>query len=141
MPPTCRIHVVPRLRTIGGRLLLANWLAITIGRDIWCWRALDPSELAHELEHVRQWDRHGLTYIAMYAWSSVAAVLAGRHWYMDNDFEVAARRAAARVAAARNASSRGSALGAQPKVGNQARSRGKRIASSSAALSARQTSG
>ena len=98
--PTHRIHVVPRLRTIGGRLFLANWLAITIGRDIWCWRDLDRSELAHELEHIRQWDRHGPTYIALYTWASVAAVLAGRHWYRDNAFEVAARAAAAGVAAA-----------------------------------------
>jgi hypothetical protein len=66
------------LRTIGGRA--ARELAgITIGRDIWCWRDLDRLELAHELEHVRQWDRYGPTYIALYAWSSVAAVLAGRH--------------------------------------------------------------
>ena len=100
MSPIYRIHVAPRLRTIGGRLLLANWLAITIGRDIWSWRALDRLELAHELEHVRQWDRHGPTYVALYAWSSVAAVLAGRHWYRDNAFEVAARQAAIRVAAA-----------------------------------------
>ena len=89
---------MPRLRTIGGRLLLANWLAITIGRDVWSWRDLDRLELEHELEHVRQWDRHGPTYIALYMWASIAAVLAGRHWYRDNAFEVAARRAAARVA-------------------------------------------
>jgi len=101
--PNYRIHVVPWLRAIGGRVLLANWLAITIGRDIWCWRDLDRLELAHELEHVRQWDRNGPTYVALYAWSSVAAVLAGRHWYRDNAFEVSARHAAARVAAERDA--------------------------------------
>jgi hypothetical protein len=95
--PAHRVHVLPWSRSIGGRVLLANWLAITIGRDIWCWRDLDGPELAHELEHVRQWDRYGPTYIALYAWSSVAAVLAGRHWYRDNAFEVAARRAASNV--------------------------------------------
>ena len=95
--PAHRVHVLQWLRPIGGRVLLANWLAITIGRDIWCWRDLDAPELAHELEHVRQWDRHGPTYIALYAWSSVAAMLAGRHWYRDNAFEVAARRAASTV--------------------------------------------
>jgi hypothetical protein len=88
-----RVHVVPRLRRPGG-ILFHDWLAITLGRDIWAWRDLGPSELGHELEHVRQWRRHGLLFPAMYAIASLRALRAGRHWYRDNAFEVAARRAA-----------------------------------------------
>jgi hypothetical protein len=99
---TYRIHVVPRLRSVGGRVLLANWLAITIGRDIWCWRDLDASELAHELEHVRQWDRFGVLFVARYARASWRGTRTGGHWYRDNAFEVAAREAAARVAVGRD---------------------------------------
>jgi hypothetical protein len=91
-----RLHVVPALRRIGAVLLLRDWLAITIGRDIWTWRPLDEAELAHELEHVRQWERFGLLYIPRYARASWRAVRAGGHWYRDNAFEIAARAAAAR---------------------------------------------
>jgi hypothetical protein len=94
-----RVHVVPWLRTIGGRVLIMNWLAITIGRDIWCWRALDEVELAHELAHVRQWQRDGALFVVHYALASIMALLARRHWYRDNAFEVAARAAASRTAA------------------------------------------
>ena len=78
-------------------MLIPDWLAITIGRDIWTWRALSGAELAHELEHVRQWDRHGPLFVARYAWASWCAARAGGHWYRDNAFEVAARAAAGRV--------------------------------------------
>jgi hypothetical protein len=88
-----RVHVIPLLRRPGGRLF-ANWLAITIGRDIWAWRALDAAELAHELEHVRQWREHGALFAVRYALASVRAVRTGGHWYRDNAFEAAARAAA-----------------------------------------------
>ena len=93
--PTYRLHVVPRLRGIGGRLVLRDWLAITVGQDIWSWRQLDEAELAHELCHVRQWQRYGLRFIARYARASWHAWLAGGDPYRDNVFEVAARRASA----------------------------------------------
>ena len=56
--PRYRVHIVPATRRIG-RMFLPGWLAITIGRDIWTWRPLAGPELAHELCHVRQWDRYG----------------------------------------------------------------------------------
>jgi len=87
------VHVVPGLRAPGGRLF-PNWLAITIGRDIWAWRDLDEAERAHEIEHVRQWREHGALYALRYALASVHAIRAGGHWYRDNAFEVAARAAA-----------------------------------------------
>lgn len=93
---TVRLRVRPRLRGIGGRLLLPNWLAITLDTTIVSWRRLEPDELAHELAHVRQWRRHGrLGYVLAYLRGSVAALAAGGHWYRDNPFEREAREAAA----------------------------------------------
>jgi hypothetical protein len=92
-----RVHVVPALRRIGGRVLLKDWLAITVGPDIVCWRELDEVELAHELTHVRQWAQFGAQFALRYALASLVALAAGRHWYRDNAFEVAARRAAVAV--------------------------------------------
>ena len=94
-----RLHVLPWLRAIGGRVLIPGWLAMTVGRDIVSWRPLSPAELAHELEHVRQWDRYGIRFVARYGRASWRAAQAGGHWYRDNAFEVAARAAAARTSA------------------------------------------
>lgn len=81
------------LRRPAQRLIMRNWLAITIGPLIFSWRTLDEVELAHELEHVRQWRRHGLAYIYRYFRASDDAVRAGGHRYHDNIFEVEARAA------------------------------------------------
>ena len=97
MTAAYRVHVVPGLRGLGGRVLIRGWLAITIGRDIWCWRELDEAELAHELCHVRQWDQYGLAFVGAYVLASLVALSTRRHWYRDNAFEVAARVSAARV--------------------------------------------
>ena len=102
MAAPARVHVVSWLRPLGGRVLIANWLAITIGRDIWCWRPLDEVELAHELCHVRQWQRYGIAFVGSYALASIGAVSGRRHWYRDNAFEIEARQAAARVASGRS---------------------------------------
>lgn len=93
--PRHRLHVLPWLRRPGG-LFLADWLAITIGRDILSWRQLDAVELAHELEHVRQWNRYGLPFAARYQRASFRSWRAGTGWYRGNRFEVAARAAADR---------------------------------------------
>lgn len=91
-----RVHVVPWLRR-PGRMLLSNWLAITLGRHIVAWRPLTPGELEHELEHVRQWERHGIGFPLAYLADSVRARRTGKRWYADNRFEVEARVAASRV--------------------------------------------
>ena len=91
-----RIHVHPWLRRPGG-VIFRDWLAITLWRDIFTWRPLTPGELAHELEHVRQWTQHGpLLYPLRYWLSSLRAIRARGHWYRDNAFERAAREAADR---------------------------------------------
>jgi hypothetical protein len=88
-----RVHVVPGLRRIGGSML-PNWLAITLGRDIFAWRELSPAELRHELEHVRQWSRYKVAYPLLYAVASVVALVTGKGLYRGNRFEVEAREAA-----------------------------------------------
>lgn len=100
-PVQVHLYVRPALRRIGDRLLVRGWLAITIGTSIVSWRVLDPVELAHELEHVRQWQRHGAAgYVARYGLASLRAVLAGGDWYRDNAFEREAREAARRASPA-----------------------------------------
>jgi hypothetical protein len=93
-----QVHVLPWLRPLG-RLLVRDWLAITLGRHILAWRDLNAVELGHELEHVRQWRRHGLVFPFLYLGASLVAILRGGRWYRDNRFEVAARDASARRAA------------------------------------------
>jgi hypothetical protein len=88
-----RVHTWPWLQS-AGRLLLPDWLAITIGSHIFAWRPMTDRELAHELAHVRQWRSHGLAFPFAYALDSVRARRAGKRWYHDNRFEVEAREAA-----------------------------------------------
>jgi hypothetical protein len=90
-----RVHVIPWLRRPGRLLLLPDWLAITIGRDIFAWRQLTPSELRHELAHVRQWRRHGAIFPLRYLAASLRSWLTGGGWYRGNRFEVEARQAEA----------------------------------------------
>jgi hypothetical protein len=94
--PRYGLHVVPWLRRLGALSLLPDWLAITLGNDIFSWRPLDEVELAHELEHVRQWNRYGLPFAARYLRASLQSWLRGDGWYRGNRFEVAARAAARR---------------------------------------------
>lgn len=69
--------------------------AITLGHVIVgvTWRDLRHS-LAHELVHVRQYERWGLLFFPAYALSSLWQLLRGRRPYWDNAFEVQARRVA-----------------------------------------------
>ena len=72
-----RIVTWPWLRRLG-RLVLPDWLAITIGRTVFAWRALTDDELEHELEHVRQWGRMGWRYPIAYLAASLQARRARR---------------------------------------------------------------
>jgi len=88
-----RVVVWPWLQ-LFGRLLIRDWLAITIGRTIFAWRELNDRELEHELEHVRQWGRMGVRFPIAYLAESVRVRRAGKRWYHDNRFEADARSAA-----------------------------------------------
>jgi hypothetical protein len=95
MHPRYRLHVHPALRLLR-RVLIPNWLAITLGRHVWAWRPLTDPELAHELAHVAQWRRYGLAFPFLYALASLRARRAGRRWYEENRFEIEARQEADR---------------------------------------------
>jgi hypothetical protein len=88
--PRHRLHVWPWLRR-PGRVVLRDWLAITLGSHILAWRELDERELRHELTHVEQWRRHGARLAVLYALESWRALRAGQGWYRGNRFEVEAR--------------------------------------------------
>ena len=86
--------VVPWLKRPGHYFLLPSWLAITIDRWIFAWRPLDDAELAHEVCHVRQWQRYGfIGYIVAYMRESAREKRLGKDRYRDNRFEVEARAA------------------------------------------------
>jgi hypothetical protein len=72
----------------------AAWQAITLGHVV---LGRDAATLRacrlHEHVHVRQYERLGLLFFALYAASSAAALLRGGDAYRDNRFEREARRA------------------------------------------------
>src|SRR5689334_1065298 len=84
LTPSHRTHVWRWLKRPAQKLILPNWLAITLGRHIFSWRALDECELAHELCHVRQWKANGLRFVPRYLAASRTARLAGGNPYRDN---------------------------------------------------------
>jgi hypothetical protein len=65
--------------------------AQTLGRYILSREPLPDTIIRHELEHVGQWTRLGPLYLPVYGAASFLAILAGRHRYFDNLFEIAAR--------------------------------------------------
>ncbi|MDQ3937376.1 MAG: hypothetical protein M3253_01705 [Chloroflexota bacterium] len=91
--PQHRLIVIPWLRRPAQRLIMPDWLAITIFSSIISWRPLNEIELAHELAHVRQWQRYGVLFIARYFRASHRAARAGLDRYRDNVFEIEARAA------------------------------------------------
>jgi hypothetical protein len=76
-------------RRLGWR-----YRAITFGHIVLAVDELDEKTLVHELEHVRQYEKVGLLYGPLYLLASVRAIVKGGHYYRDNSFEMAARRAA-----------------------------------------------
>jgi hypothetical protein len=80
-----------------GRWFRAQLMPVeaqTLGRYVFAREPVPANILAHECEHIRQWERFGPFYLPLYFGSSAAAALAGRHPYRDNSFEAAARRRA-----------------------------------------------
>jgi hypothetical protein len=74
-----------------------RYRAITFGHVILCVDELDDDLLAHELVHVRQYERLGAFFMPAYLWASVAAWLRGGHHYLDNRYEIEARHAEAEL--------------------------------------------
>ena len=75
-------------RRLGWR-----YRAITFGHVVLSVDELDAETLAHELVHVRQYERWGPLLWPAYALSSLWERIHGRDAYWDNHFEREARRA------------------------------------------------
>ncbi len=69
-----------------------RYRAITLGHVVLCVDELDDALFAHELVHVRQYERLGALFMPAYLWASAAAWLRGGHYYRDNRYEIEARR-------------------------------------------------
>jgi hypothetical protein len=95
-----------RVQRVGG-ILEAAWRptpqgrvarrlpfrAITLGHVVVAVSARDLDGCrAHELVHVRQYERWGVLFFPAYGLSSLWQTLCGRRPYWDNAFEVQARR-------------------------------------------------
>jgi hypothetical protein len=65
--------------------------AMTLGHVVLCVDEIDDATWAHELVHVRQYERLGPFFLPAYALSSLVALSRGGNAYRDNRFERAAR--------------------------------------------------
>ncbi len=87
-------------RVVDGVLLFegATWprrvgwgyRAITFGHVVLSLEPIDEATFAHELVHVRQYERWGPFFVPAYIVASGVARSRGGHFYRDNRFEVAA---------------------------------------------------
>jgi hypothetical protein len=93
------------IEVAGGRIapMIARlprryrFCAITLGHVIICTDECTAAAVrAHEHAHVRQYERWGLLFFALYAASSLLQWLRGGDPYLDNRFEREARLAAGR---------------------------------------------
>ena len=62
---------------------------VILGRDLHCLESCRD----HEQAHVRQVERWGALFLPAYVFASALAWGQGRHYYLDNWFEIDARRA------------------------------------------------
>ena len=68
--------------------------AMTIGNTvIYNGTKVPNATIRHELVHVRQWHKHGCWFPILYLWASIKSLIRHGNLYLDNDFEVEARRA------------------------------------------------
>jgi hypothetical protein len=81
--------------------------AQTLGHYVFSRGPIPDRTLAHEFEHIRQWERYGPLFLPLYFGSSAAALFRGRRPYWDNRFEAAARRRADRDGVAARESAAG----------------------------------
>ena len=90
----------PRVRR-WFRIHLMPIKAQTVGSYVFAPEPVSAEILAHECEHIRQWERFGPFFLTVYLGSSAIAFLRGRRPYWDNRFEAAARSRAERETAPR----------------------------------------
>jgi hypothetical protein len=89
---TLEVSVRRSMGPAGWLLRSLPFRAITLGHVIVAATAQELDRLrAHELVHVRQYERWGPLFFPAYAASSLWQLLRGRRAYWDNHFEVEAR--------------------------------------------------
>ena len=69
-----------------------RYRAVTLGHVVLSVDELDPQTFAHELQHVRQYERLGPLFVPAYLGASLWARLHGGHHHRDNRFETQVRR-------------------------------------------------
>jgi hypothetical protein len=77
----------PLLRSISKQFEAITLGHVILGRNhgtLARWRS-------HEHVHVRQYERWGLLFPALYVFASIVALLNGKRFYWDNVFELEAR--------------------------------------------------
>ncbi|HEV3472161.1 MAG TPA: hypothetical protein VG408_03000, partial [Actinomycetota bacterium] len=72
-----------------------RYRAITFGHVVLSIDELDDATLAHERAHVHQYERWGPFFVPAYLAAAVMTRIRGRHHYLDNPFEAAARSVSA----------------------------------------------
>ena len=70
-----------------------KYRAITLGHVVLVVDRADDALMAHELVHVRQYERWGPTFIPVYLLAGLWTKVRGGNAYADNPFELAAREA------------------------------------------------
>lgn len=89
-------HARGARRQASSPALALPFVAITVGHVVLAASPQDQSRhRAHERVHVRQYERWGPLFLLAYPAESAWQWLRGRRAYLDNRFEVAARRLAA----------------------------------------------
>jgi hypothetical protein len=78
-----RLHSLLSLRPPCARFAAITFGHVVIGLD----HPLLSSIRAHELVHVRQYERWGVFFFPLYIASSITQLICGRHPYLDNAFE------------------------------------------------------
>lgn len=91
VPPGVTIRRAAWIPALAGRMLGVSGpvTAVTLERTIVFHPSAEitPRIIRHELAHVRQWEKHPLTFFLRYALSNL------RYGYDDNPYEVEARAA------------------------------------------------
>lgn len=91
VPPRVSVRRSRLVAALGGRLagMGRHAAAVTLGRTIVMHPDATPTArlVRHELAHVRQWERHPVTFPLRYIWNHL------RFGYRANPYEVEAREA------------------------------------------------
>jgi len=91
------VTLAPRRGARSHRALMLPFVAVTLGHVVIARTTTDQHRLrAHERVHVAQYERWGPLFLLAYPAESALQLFLGRRPYLDNRFELQARRLAIR---------------------------------------------